>query len=122
MNQKRIIPGSLAIVFYSLLIFGKAYYRPYIYGHNLYDFHIADTFPSLLSVPAIFFLAYTFSPKSNNKNSFIILLTAISISYEIYSTTYDILDIGAILVGMLITIVVNFLIKKFFEFDICTVK
>jgi len=118
MIRDRIYPATLTLLFFTLLYLSKTFYRPYIYKNNIFDFYIADTFPSLLSVPSIFFFALTINPQSNNKKIYIYILTIISFIYEINSLTYDLFDIIAIIVGMLITIYVRHLLNRFILFKL----
>ena len=62
----------------------KPYYRPFIYSHNIYDFHIADTLGnSLGTITAVFIVVGLFG-STKTRDYFLIKMTTISfIIYEL---------------------------------------
>jgi hypothetical protein len=84
---------------YTLLFLLKKYYRPFIYENHIFDFYFADTFPSLLSVPAIFSFILIFNYDAKKAKLYIVMLTGVSLFYELISPTFDLKDILAVLFG-----------------------
>lgn len=108
--------GVSALLFYELL--GRPVYRPYIYSHKIYDYHLADTLGnSLGTIAAIFiFLAIFTSSKSIGK-PFIKLISLTLVIYEtgqpLLGKTTDVWDIFAtILAGILSYYIYNFTFKE----------
>lgn len=67
---------------YELL--ARPYYRPYIYKHQLFDFHIADTLGNTLgTIATIFTLTAIFSSERVKGVSLVIIITVSLILYEI---------------------------------------
>lgn len=86
-----------------------AFYRPYIYTNNIYDYGLADAGYNLFAVVLISLTSWIFNLKiTNNKWTDILLHTSIFIILEIVSYffpilgTFDGLDIGALLISSLI--------------------
>lgn len=111
MNKKS---HSLFIgLFFIFVFFILAHtYRPYIYIHSIYDFHLADTLGSLFAVPAALFILCGIR-KENIKIlemiPAIVLALAIAESsdkFSVFNSTYDVYDIIAIMISGLITYVV----------------
>lgn len=74
--------GLSALLFYEFV--GRPYYRPYIYAHKLYDFHIADTLGnSLGTIAAIFIPIGLLTNGKTHGYSLIKLLTVSVVVYEI---------------------------------------
>jgi hypothetical protein len=74
--------GLLALLLYEFV--GQPYYRPFIYSHNIYDFHIADTLGNSLGTMAAIFIPIAIL--TNDKTygySLIKLITIIVVIYEI---------------------------------------
>ncbi len=100
MNKKLSLYGILIGIVGLIL---SHTYRPYIYSHNLFDFHIADVIGSIVCVPSsvLFFLGM--SPKYSVKK-YTIYSTIIFIIYELFGLmnihgTFDIYDIIAIIIS-----------------------
>jgi hypothetical protein len=79
-------------------------YRPYIYSHNIFDFHIADTLGNSLGTIAGIFIILTFLGRDKAQYHFIIMTTTISfIFYEIIQPLLgkpiDPWDIAATIIG-----------------------
>ncbi len=74
--------GLLALLLYEFV--GRPYYRPYIYSHNIYDFHIADTLGnSLGTIAAIFIPIAILTNDKTHGYSLVKLITIIVVIYEI---------------------------------------
>ena len=74
--------GLSALLFYEFV--ARPYYRPYIYAHKIYDFHIADTLGnSLGTIAAIFIPIGLLTNDKTHGYSLIKLLTASVVIYEI---------------------------------------
>ena len=74
--------GLLALLLYEFV--GQPCYRPFIYSHNIYDFHIADTLGNSLGTMAAIFIPIAIL--TNDKTygySLIKLITIIVVIYEI---------------------------------------
>ena len=109
---------NLAIGICALLIYefvGRPYYRPYIYSHKIYDFHIADTLGnSLGTIATIFILVSILSSGVANGNFLIKIITLSVVLYEIVQPllgkVIDIWDIVAtFLAGILSSLLFNYL-------------
>jgi uncharacterized membrane protein len=76
--------GLSTLLFLELV--AKRIYRPYIYSHNLFDFHIADTLGNSLGTIAGIFIIITFLGRNKSQYLFLIKSTVISfIFYEIFN-------------------------------------
>lgn len=74
--------GLVALLLYEFV--GRPYYRPYIYRHNIYDFHIADTLGnSLGTIAAIFIPIAILTNDKTHGYSLIKLITIVVVIYEI---------------------------------------
>ncbi len=103
----RIYAILYSFVGYMLLFFLKKYYRPIIYENQIFDFYFADTFPSLLSVPVIFSFILIFKYDAKKAKIYIVVLTGVSLFYELRSHTFDFKDILAILFGTIISLLIE---------------
>ena len=78
---------NLAIGICALLIYefvGRPYYRPYIYSHKIYDFHIADTLGNSLGTIATIFILLSFLTSRVTHGIYLIKIITISVVlYEI---------------------------------------
>lgn len=109
------------ILFIILFIIGYLInnpYRDYIFSNQINDFGIADSGYSLFAVPLIFLFGNIFNVRFFSKvhlNLFTIYFIYVMhemISYLIpYFGVFDFIDIAALTIGYLITIVVVFLPK-----------
>jgi len=107
MNKSRFLALAISFSGFIFLYVLKEYYRPVAYREMVNDFYFADTFPSLLSMPTIYAFIIFLNPISQNKVSYIIILTFFSILYEVNSNVFDWLDVVAIIIGSLITYVLK---------------
>jgi hypothetical protein len=74
--------GACTMVLHEFI--AKPYYRPFIYSHDIYDFHIADTLGnSLGTITAVFIVVGLFG-RDKTRDYFLIKMTTISfIIYEL---------------------------------------
>jgi hypothetical protein len=81
------------------LILSKTY-RPYIYENNINDFHLADTFPNWLAVPAgTLFLWGLFKGKETFKKDILYGVISFILIEFLLSATIDYRDIVATLLS-----------------------
>lgn len=81
-----MVVGMGAVVFCEL---ARSHYRPYIYSHRIYDFHIADTLGnSLGTIATVFALASIFG-RSFAQGIFV--LRAATISVVVYELLHPLL-------------------------------
>ena len=74
--------GICALLIYEFV--GRPYYRPYIYSHKIYDFHIADTLGNSLGTIATIFILVSLLTSGVNNGIFLIKIITLSIVlYEI---------------------------------------
>lgn len=111
MKQYHFLLIAMLLVTTALLL--SFFYRPYIYQNHIFDYHLADTIGSLFSVPAATFFFRGISSKYTF-NQFILITTLAYLIYECLGLIYiigvfDSWDVLAILVGALLTFVVNLL-------------
>jgi protein-S-isoprenylcysteine O-methyltransferase Ste14 len=119
MNKKKnayLTISILAVIIGLVLTFT---YRPYIYSRNIYDFGIADTIGSIVSVIAFCFLFWTFKDYSNSEKNKHILIAVIvySIIWEPMGLTglhgtFDWKDIVATILSGLLTFILKEIINK----------
>ena len=98
MNKKLFLYGIL-IAAVGLIL--SHTYRPYIYSHNLFDFHLADVIGSIVCVPSSVLFFYGMDPRYSVKK-YTVYATIVYISYELLGLfnihgTFDIYDIIAII-------------------------
>ena len=94
--------GVCALLIYEFV--GRPYYRPYIYSHKIYDFHIANTLGnSLGTIATIFILVSLLSRGVANGNFLIKIIMFSVVLYEIaqplLGKPIDIWDIVATIVA-----------------------
>jgi hypothetical protein len=89
-SKERVIHFSIGIA--ALLIYefiARPYYRPYIYQHQINDFHIADTLGnSLGTIATIFTLLALFG---HTRPQHIFLINTITISVALYEVAHPLL-------------------------------
>ena len=111
-----LVIGISALLVYEF--FGRPFYRPYIYSHNIYDFHIADTLGnSLGTIATIFILVSLLSSEVSNGKFLIKVITFSVVLYEIaqplLGKPIDIWDIVAtLLAGALSFLIFHYLFVK----------
>ena len=112
---------NFAIGISSLFIYefiGRPYYRPYIYGNKIYDFHIADTLGnSFGTLPTLFFLVAILSKDTAKGNYRIKIGTVSVVVFELASPLLgkpiDIWDIVAtIITGLISYLIYNQMFKE----------
>lgn len=114
MNKKYLIASS--IFFFVLGVLLSHTYRPYIYGNNIYDFHIADTIGNLVAVPSAVCFGLVVYPQQ--KLYQIVIAAVFSfILYEMlglisFQGVFDVYDIIATIISGLITFVILYFISR----------
>lgn len=79
-------------------------YRPYIYNHQLNDFHFADSLTNLLAVPAYLCLYMALAKDLKYKIVWYVFATCLGfIIYEFIGFTFDYWDIVATIFSGLLT-------------------
>ena len=118
MSAKQKLYLKIVIIIPLIGLFLTAFYRPYIYSHNINDFGFADVIGSLVSVIGFCTLIWYYKDYPNKtKNLHIIIATFIySIVWEAFGYfniygTFDKKDVIASIISGFIT----FLIKKLVE-------
>jgi hypothetical protein len=81
----------------------RTYYRPYIYSHSIFDFHIADTLGNSLGTIALIFTTVSILGRDQGKAIFFIrTMTIANVIYEIahplLGKNIDILDAATTLI------------------------
>ena len=103
-NRYKIINLAIGLSAIFLLEFvARPFYRPYIYSHNIFDFHIADTLGNTLgTIGAIFMFLFVLTNDRTHGYSLIVLTTVSVVLYEIghpfLGKPIDIFDIIATIV------------------------
>ena len=115
LNRKSVFKKALIFCgLLSLSLAGSFFYRPWIYRNQYFDFHLADSFTSLLSVP-VFFSLYDliFTIAKRPQRSKLIVVTYSTIGFIIYELLdlivgkgFDYYDCIALLVGGVLTILI----------------
>ena len=82
------------------------FYRPYIYGNHLFDYHIADSYSNFFAVPACLGLVYTFRPVFFSRVlKDIIAVVLFLIIYEFFNYPHqDMFDMLASILGGVCTL------------------
>lgn len=95
----------IAFIIISIGLILRWTYRPYIYGNNIFDFHIADTLGNIVAVPSgVHFTLFLFGDKFTYKELVFKAVNAF-ILYEglAFWGTFDIYDIIATIISGLVT-------------------
>mgnify|MGYP006989002730 FL=1 len=97
------------LLFFVLLGIMSNIYRPYIYSHGIYDFHIADTFSDLLLVPTCFCFVCALEKEINVRIETGILAEVIVLVFvEVIDSPIDYYDaLAAIISGIITTIAIR---------------
>jgi hypothetical protein len=109
--------GLSALLIYELI--GRPIYRPYIYNHQINDFHVADTMGNTLgTITTIFFLIGVLSNETEKGNYLLKVGTLAVLVFEIMhpllGKPIDFFDIIAtIITGFICHIMYNGIFKKF---------
>ena len=98
--RKKMLCASILIVLMYFVI-GKTY-RPYIYSHNIFDFHIADSFSDFLAVPASCLFCCAIRSNVYYRIEQLVLLSVMTfVGYEYIGLTFDYYDmIAAVISGI----------------------
>lgn len=107
------------LLFLTISFCGSYFYRPYIYSNHIYDWHLADCFPSFMSVPVtyLFYLIMKELFKLQRKNPFYELIVIIfgGLVYEciqLLGYGFDWYDIIATIIGGLVVSIYLFINKN----------
>lgn len=94
----KMLCASVLIAFMYFVI-GKTY-RPYIYSHNIFDYHIADSFSDFLAVPSTFLFCCAIISKVEIRiESAVTSVVTGLILYEIIGNTFDYYDMMAAVIS-----------------------
>lgn len=107
--------GFGALLFYELV--ARPFYRPYVYAHDLFDFHIADTLGNTLGTVATVFILTGLFSSEKTKGKFLINLTVFSLvlyelAHPLLGKPIDPWDVAATLVTGVICL---FVFKRLFD-------
>jgi hypothetical protein len=108
--------GLSALLIYEFV--ARPYYRPYIYSHTIYDFHIADTIGNSLGTIAVVFGFLFLLGGEKSRDQFLIRTMVISvvvyeIAHPLLGKPIDLWDIAAtILTGGFCIILHKFLYRE----------
>ena len=108
MTRKQIYHLVWAIAWTALGLILSWTYRPYIYSHHLFDFHLADTIGNWVAVPAVVNFSLAVSKKQRQLWQRVLLAVVAMAVYEVLLSTFDWYDMIANLLSGLFT----FLIMK----------
>jgi hypothetical protein len=104
-TKGRIAILSSFMLFITTLVLGWTY-RSYVYGNRIFDYHLADTLPSLFCVPCASLLFWAICKKYTFQQC-IFYSTVSFIFYELLgllgSGFFDVFDLIAILLSGIIT-------------------
>lgn len=84
-TRHRILHFTIGVFALMLLEFvARPYYRPFIYSHSIYDFHVADTLGNSLGTMAAVFIIVGLLGRDRARDHFLIKTTTISMAvYEL---------------------------------------
>lgn len=96
-KRRRILYGVLALICFGIGVLLSYTYRPYIYSHQIRDFHIADTIGNIVAVPAAAFFYYAIYKRVPYTRVFVLfVIWVVWLFYEFFlSNTFDCYDIAA---------------------------
>ena len=116
-KKKNVKYINVAVILVTIALLLTWFYRPFIYGNDIFDFHFADTIGSLFCVPAATFLFRGLSSRYSY-NEFILISAFAFFVYELLSLfdfffwgTFDVYDLIAIIIGSLVAFAVGKLFK-----------
>lgn len=69
--------GACALLLHEFV--ARPYYRPFIYTHNIYDYHIADTLGSTLGTVAAVFIMVALLSREKKDGYFLIKIVTLSL-------------------------------------------
>ena len=89
-------------------------YRPYIYAHDINDWHLADTIGNIVAVPAAAFLFYAVQKTIRHaKLAILVMDFLVWCLYEaVFSVTFDWWDILATLIMCFVTYPILRVVEK----------
>ena len=116
-RKQRLELLLVVLILLGICSFFNFVYRPYIYGHNMYDYHVADSFSNFFAVPSGQCLLLALYGKCDLKISW--QLVYICIAFVFYEFTFgfvrDVYDVISTLISGVCTYLIEFLIfdKKY---------
>ncbi len=117
-DRKTILSLFVFVLLLAMSYWGSTVYRPYIYSNHLFDYHLADTIPSLFCVPVAYslgvFLSHLFNKPLADKFKPILYCALGFYCYEfleLFTGGFDWFDCIAIAIGTLLIV----LTVKLFE-------
>ena len=104
---------SLSFFCATLLLF--SFYRPYVYVHNINDFHFSDSFTNFTAVPAVTFFVVALDGKMRYTFAASVMAVCLGlIAYEFIGFTFDVYDILATVVSGEFTMIgIKILFQRF---------
>jgi hypothetical protein len=117
-SRARLINTLVAVAAFALTEIGRDIYRPYVYGHNVNDFGIADTMGNHLGTVAIVF--FTLAVSHAGRRDGLVMMAVIVpglVLYELVQglmrdSTFDWRDVVATLIGGAISILIYLAIHR----------
>lgn len=79
LSKRRLINIIVGISALLLTEAARTYYRPFIYAHHIYDFHIADTLGNSLGTVTTVFIFVALLGRDNARDYFLIRTVTISV-------------------------------------------
>lgn len=102
--------GLGAVLLYEV---ARAYYRPFIYSNEVYDFHIADTLGNSLGTVAIVFVFASLLGHTSTQDYF--LIRTVTISVLVYEVAHPLLGKSIDPWDMVATVVAGFFCEGFYR-------
>jgi hypothetical protein len=104
-TRQRIIHLSIglgALLLYEFV--GRPIYRPYIYTHNIFDFHIADTLGNSLGTLTTIFVILGLLGRERDHYKFLIVTTTLAVTcfelaHPLLGKPIDLWDIAATMIS-----------------------
>lgn len=104
LTRERIVHlgiGLTALILYEFV--GRPIYRPYVYAHNIFDFHIADTLGNSLGTITTIFVAIGLLGREPAQHKFLIVTTTLAVTcfelaHPLLGKPMDLWDIAATLI------------------------
>jgi hypothetical protein len=116
-SRKRKIALLISISLFAIGIILSNTYRVYIYGNNIFDYHIADTIGSWLCIPAASLFLWGIQPKYSFAKFIAVSLIAFTIYEFFISSTFDYYDLIAQFLSGGLTYLTYLVSKKLMRYD-----
>lgn len=121
-NRHRMTHLIIGCLFIIIMLLFRAYYRPWIYANDLFDFYLADTYTNLFGECVVFFIiASLLSPdKMYNPIKLLLHSSCGLIIYELLGLIIegglcDYKDIIATCIGGLLSYIINRIIIRYIK-------